>query len=186
MSLLPLKRKKRDVFQGTTFESVIDSCWTGLTKIGHFNFAKQFWSCYVNEKPFDTYNFGIPARTSIPFETPGTHKTLVSRLTPSTLNDATDRILAISGKPGINVDGFWPLARDCHNYSITCLNVQFSSTVADSLVIESTGVSTGFTTVSVLLTIDALTLDLIKYGCSTSLPQINHQKLTKERNEQTC
>lgn len=60
-----------------------------LTKIGSFNFAKQFWSCYVKENSFDTFNIGLPYRTSILFETPGTHKTLVSRSTPSTLKDLT-------------------------------------------------------------------------------------------------
>ena len=74
---------------------------------------------------------------------------------------------------------FCPLAQSCHNCSIICLNVWFSSTVTVSLVVESIGVSAGFTIVLVFIVIDTLTLDLVKYGCSASLPQTNPRKLTR-------
>ena len=77
----------------------------------------------------------------------------------------------ISRKTGIDVGGSCLLAQACHNCAIICHSVRFSSTVTDSLVVESIGVSAGFTIVSVLVVIDALTLDLVKYGCSASLPQ---------------
>ena len=89
-----------------------------------------------------------------------------------------ERILVISRTPGINIGGSCPLSQACHNYVIICLNIRFSSTMSVSLVVESIRVSAGFTIVSVLVVIEALTLYLVKYECSASLPQSNHRKLT--------
>ena len=79
----------------------------------------------------------------------------------------------ISRKTRIDVGCSWPLAQACNNCAITCLNVQLSLIVADSLVVESIGVSIGSTIVLILVVIDGLPLDLVKYECSASLTQTN-------------
>lgn len=84
----------------------------------------------------------------------------------------------ISGKSGLDIGGSLTLTEACHNCVIACLNVLFSSILADYLVVVSIEVSTGITTVSVLVVIDSLTLDLVKSGCLASLPQTNHKNLT--------
>uniref|UniRef100_A0A3Q7JMS1 Uncharacterized protein n=1 Tax=Solanum lycopersicum TaxID=4081 RepID=A0A3Q7JMS1_SOLLC len=89
MKDIPLKMRKRTYLEAyVDFDLTMTCTWT-CPLIRSFNLVKQLWSSCLNEKPFDAYNFGIAARTSIPFENPGRHKNLVSRLTPSTLRDAT-------------------------------------------------------------------------------------------------